>query len=420
MQPTCYGHRMRLTRDTVALGMLATAETIVWAGLFYLFPIFLLRWEVDLGWPRSDVALAFTLALAVSALASPLFGRLIDMGLSRFTLPATAAGGGVLLFALSMAETQMAFFLIWALIGFCTAGCLYEPCFAFLTRVKGINARGAITAVTLIAGFASTICYPIADALAAADGWRNAARWFAAAILLAGAPLFIISTRMLEAGATAPPPRAATSRSAAKTARRSPVFWYLATAFPLLALTHGMTISHIMPILGDRGATPTTAVWAASLIGPMQVLGRIAMITLGRNMSAVTITLISFAGIALSMFILLSASEGDWRIFAFVLLLGACYGVISITRPLVTADLLGREGFGAISGSLALPYVALLAAAPFVAVLLWRWGGYDLTIMVGAAAALAGAPLLIIAQRTALHRSQPSSNASTREISDDL
>ena len=411
---------MRISRDTAALGMLATAETIVWAGMFYLFPILLLRWESDLGWPRGDVALALTLALAVSAGASPLFGRLIDLGLSRFTLPAAAAGGGILLFFLSMVESQAGFFLAWALIGFCTAGCLYEPCFAFLTRVKGVKARGAITAVTLIAGFASTICYPIADALAAADGWRSATQWFAGAILILGAPLFFISTRMLEADATTPPPVAAFSKSAAQNARRSPVFWYLAAAFPLLALAHGMTISHIIPILGDRGAAPSTAVWAASMIGPMQVAGRIAMITAGRNMSATTITLISFGGIAVAMLILLSASEGDWRIFAFVTLLGACYGAISITKPLVTADLLGRDGFGAISGALAVPFVALMAAAPFVAVLLWRAGGYDLTIAVGAGAALAGAPLLMLARRAALQRRLASSNAAAREMSDDL
>lgn len=410
---------MRITRDTAALGMLATAETIVWAGLFYLFPILLLRWEDDLGWPRGDVALAFTLALAVNAMASPLFGRLIDMGLSRYTLPATAAVGGLALIALSQAETQTAFFLIWALIGFCTSGCLYEPCFSFLTRVKGANARPAITLVTLVAGFASTVCYPIADAIAAADGWRSATQWFAGTILVLGVPLFIISTRMLEADAKAPPPLVSASHGAARKARRSPVFWYLAAAFPLLALTHGMVISHIIPLLSDRGATQTSAVWAASLIGPMQVVGRIAMITVGRNLSAVNITLISFAGIAVSMMILLSASEGDWRIFAFVLLLGACYGIISIAKPLVTADLLGRDGFGSISGALAVPFVAFMAAAPFVAVLLWRTGGYDLTILVGCGAAMAGVPLLIMAQRAALHRPQPWSNAAAKETSDD-
>ena len=411
---------MRITRDTAALGMLATAETIVWAGLFYLFPILLLRWETDLGWPRGDIALAFTLALAVNAMASPLFGRLIDLGLSRFTLPLTALIGGLLLVALSMVDSRVEFFIIWALIGFCASGCLYEPCFAFLTRVKGARARGPITAVTLIAGFASTICYPIADALAEADGWRAAARWFAYAVLLGAVPLFFAATRMLEAQATEAPPVAAASRMAAKSARRTMAFWFLAGAFPLMALTHGMAISHIMPILADRGASPTAAVWAASLIAAMQVVGRIAMITVGRNMSATNITLISFVGMSLSLLILLTASGGDWRIFAFVIMLGAFYGVISITKPLVTADLLGRDGFGAISGSLALPFVAMMAAAPFFAVLLWRAGGYDLMIAVAAAATLIAAPLLIMARRAALRRITSSSNAAPRETSDDL
>ena len=101
-------------------------------------------------------------------------------------------------------------------------------------------------------------------------------------------------------------------------------------------------------------------------------------------------------------------------------LLGACYGVVSIAKPLVTADLLGRDGFGAISGALALPFVALMAAAPFVAVLLWRAGGYDLMIIVGAAAAFAGAPLLILARSAALRRAAASSNAAPRETTDDL
>ncbi len=61
-----------------------------------------------------------------------------------------------------------------------------------------------------------------------------------------------------------------------------------------------------------------------------------------------------------------------------------------------------------------------MAAAPFIAVLLWRAGGYDLTIMVGGVAALAGAPLLMLAQRAALRRAQPSSNAALKETSDDL
>ncbi|MEM7267995.1 MAG: MFS transporter [Pseudomonadota bacterium] len=393
-----------MSRSTTALAMIAAAETIVWAALFYFFPIMLLRWEADLGWDRGDVALAFTLALAVSALASPLFGRLIDLGLSRFTLPATAAVGGLALIFLASVQSQTVFYATWAIIGFCCAGCLYEPCFAFLTRVKGENARGAITMVTLVAGFASSISYPVADALAGAYGWRFAATVFAAAVLLIAVPLFTVSAHILQKDAIPQTVAPAQDHAAATAARRTLTFWLLATAFPLLAITHGMAISHIIPLMGDKGATHAQAVLAASLIGPMQVVGRIVMMTAGRRLSGADITLISFGGIALSMLIMLSAQSGDWRIFGFVTLLGACYGVQSITKPLVTADLLGLAGFGAISGALALPYIAAVAAAPFAAVLFWRWGGYDLMLVAGAVFTTAAVPCLWLARRSALRR----------------
>lgn len=380
--------------------MLAAAQTIVWAAFFYLFPILLLRWEADFGWTRGEVALAMTLALAVSALASPLVGRLIDLGLSRHTLPGAAAAGALLLVALTQVGTHGGFLAVWALIGLCCSACLYEPCFAFLTRVSGARARGAITTITLIAGFASTICFPVADALAEAHGWRVAALAFAGAAFFLAAPLFAVSARMLDAETRAgPPPDAKGERAAARAARERPAFWLLALAFPAAALTHGMIISHIMPIMEDRGADQGAAILAASLIGPMQVAGRLTIMTFGRRLSAATLAVISFAGIAVATGIMLTASGGDARIFAFVILLGACYGVVSIVKPLATADLLGRAGFGAINGALAVPYIACIAAAPFAAVLFWRWGGYDLTLAVGAGLAAAAALLMAAAPR---------------------
>ncbi|MEO1612047.1 MAG: MFS transporter, partial [Pseudomonadota bacterium] len=167
--------------------LIAIAETLVWAALFYTFPILLLRWEGDFGWRREEIALAFTLALAISALASPLAGRLIDRGLSRFMFPAAALFGAVMLAMLSMAETKAAFFASWALIGVATSACLYEPCFAFLTRAKGAGARSAITTVTLVAGFASTLCFPLADWIADGWGWRTAALVFAGMLGAVGA-----------------------------------------------------------------------------------------------------------------------------------------------------------------------------------------------------------------------------------------
>lgn len=382
--------------------LIAIAETLIWAALFYIFPILLLRWEADFGWAREEIALAFTLALVVSALASPFGGRLIDAGLSRWTLPGAAVFGGLALGVIALTESKAAFFGAWAAIGLACAACLYEPCFSFLTRVKGERARGAITTVTLAAGFASTLCFPVADALADAYGWRTAALVFAGVAIFLAAPLFAVAAALLEGGPRPRPAPAekAASDAAVRAAFRRPAFWLLAAAFPALAVTHGMSISHLMPILADRGATEGAAIFAASLIGPCQVAGRIAITAFAPGRTAAALAMIAAALIALAMALLFLAG-GPTTIFAAVALFGAGYGVISIVKPLVTADFLGRDGFGAISGALALPYIACTATAPFLAAILWRAGGHDLTLAVGAGLAFAGLLLLRLAGRAA-------------------
>jgi hypothetical protein len=80
---------------------------------------------------------------------------------------------------------------------------------------------------------------------------------------------------------------------------------------------------------------------------------------------------------------------------------GAAYGVASIVRPVVTAELLGRAGFGTIAGMLAMPYMLAGAAGPSVAAFLWRAGGYDLVIGLGIALLLAGFVAVRLARRGA-------------------
>ncbi|QIE54007.1 MFS transporter [Pikeienuella piscinae] len=382
---------------------LAVAETLVWAGLFYTFPILLLRWEGDFGWGRDVVALGFTLALGVSALSAPIAGRVIDSGRGALMLPVAALFGGVFLVALSLVESQAGFFALWALIGAANAFCLYEPCFAFLTRVKGAEARGPITLVTLVAGFASTIAFPLADVIADAAGWRAALRVFAALVILVAAPLFYWSARRLAAGGPARPSAEAgrADRAAARRARSTAAFWLLAAALPVIALTHGMLISHLMPILGSRGATGGTAVFAAALIGPAQVAGRIFITLFARRTAGIGLILGAYGVTGASYLLLLSAAGPDWRIFLAIIALGAANGIGAIAKPLAIAEILGRAGFGAISGALATPFIAGFAAAPFLAALLWRAGGYDLMLAAAAVMVLCGIGLLALARRSA-------------------
>jgi len=86
-----------------AFAMLAVGETVVWTCLFYVFPALLIRWESAYSWSKLQLTGAITLALFVSALLSPLFGRLIDRGKGPRLLATGALLGSVCLYLVSYA-----------------------------------------------------------------------------------------------------------------------------------------------------------------------------------------------------------------------------------------------------------------------------------------------------------------------------
>lgn len=378
---------------------MAVGQGLVWAGMFYSFPALLPHWESALGWSKASLSGAFTLALLLSALAAPAAGRLIDRGHGPHLLGASALLGALLLLALSQAHAVWHFYLVWMGLGVLMAGALYEPCFAHLTHALGTEARGAITTVTLIAGFAGTVSFPTSHLLAEAFGWRGAVVGLALVAGLAGCPLMWWGARLptdtrseSEGGAPAP-------EGALAGALRSPVFWLVSIAFATTALNHGMVLSHFLPLASERGVAAGTAVLAASLIGPMQIVGRLAMVAVQKWLSMAAICMISFAFIAAASTTLFFVALLPLLVFAFVALQGSGYGVTSIAKPVITLQYLGRRGFGVISGAVATAYMGAFALGPMAAALLHGLGGYDFVIVGCVALALAGIASFAVAGR---------------------
>ena len=104
------GRRNRVTSMAIGQGL-------VWAGMFYSFPALLPHWERGLGWSKTSLSGAFTLALLLSALMAPAAGRLIDRGHGPTLLGMSALLGAFLLLALSQADAVWHFYLIWMGLG---------------------------------------------------------------------------------------------------------------------------------------------------------------------------------------------------------------------------------------------------------------------------------------------------------------
>ncbi len=369
---------------------LAIAETIVWAAMFYSFPALLLQWERDLGWSKIELSGALTLALIVSALLAPVVGRLVDHGLGRYVFTGSAVLGALLLVLLSRVTTLWQFYAIWLALGVAMSGSLYEACFAVLTRAMGADAKKAITLVALVAGFAGTVSFPSAHALAAIVGWRGAVLTFAIAVAFVAVPLIWFACRTAEDnGKTRAPSTSAKAGDVLRIFRRA-TFWLLAVSFAMIAFDHSILLTHLLPILDERDIHSEAAILAASMIGPMQVAGRLAMMAAERHVSTLFIFAACFVAMSISALSLLGAGTTPVLLVTFVLFQGAGYGVTSIMRPVVIAEFLGREDFGVIAGMLAIPFLTATAAAPTIAALVWEKGGYDWVIWLAFAAAVVG------------------------------
>lgn len=360
----------------------AIAETLVWAAYYYSFAAFFPTWEADLGFSKSTLTGAFTISLVVAAAFAPLVGRFIDFGYGRVFFVGGAVLAAVLLLLLSQVTEVWQFYAVWFGIGVAMSGSLYEACFAIVTHSMGNQARRAITLITLAAGFASTVSFPSAHILTQLFDWRTAVVIFAIIIMVVAVPLILYGSYHAIQYSKGDVRVPSTTARKAMFVTKTVTFWFIAITFTLAACAHGMITTHMLPILTGRGFSGEAAVLGASMIGPMQVAGRLVMVVFERYVSVFIICVVSFAAIIAAGGALFFAKFVPFTIVFFIVFQGAGYGVFSIIRPTIIAELLGRRDFGIIAGLLAIGFMFGSAVAPTIASVIWEVSNYNAVILV--------------------------------------
>jgi hypothetical protein len=263
----------------------------------------------------------------------------------------------------------------WSLLGIGMAMGLYEPAFATLTGLYGRGARGPITGITLIAGFASTVGWPLSALLDAQYGWREACLIWAALHIVIGLPL----NRLLIP--PAPPPARRKLEGKAPPAPRwaMPV---LAFVFATTAFVTGAMAAHLPRLLEIAGASATMAIAASALVGPAQVGARLvefgALRLVHPLVSARLSAILHPLGAAtLALF-------GPVAVMAFAVLHGAGNGLLTIARGTVPLAIFGPIGYGLRTGLLGAPARATQAVAPLLfGVLLDQFGAASILVSTG-------------------------------------
>ncbi len=345
-------------KRSVVVSTLGITQTLSWGSSYYLTAVFADPIATDLNISKTWFFGVYSAALLLSGLLGPLAGRMIDQRGGRDVLAATNVVFAAGLILLSFANGPFGLIAAWAVIGVGMGFGLYEASFATVAGLYGREARNAITGITLFAGFASTVGWPLSSVFIDEFGWRGACLAWAALHVLVGLPmnLFLVPK--------APPPEPVIASETGKGGAVSWTMIVLAGVFAATWFVSAAMASHLPRLLQALGATPAAAVAAAALVGPAQVAARVAEFTLMRKASPLLSARVAAAMHPIGAVIL--AIVGAPAAVAFVLLHGGGNGIMTITRGTLPLALFGAAGYGLRTGILAMPTRILQGGAPLL------------------------------------------------------
>jgi hypothetical protein len=186
---------------------------------------------------------------------------------------------------------------------------------------------------------------------------------------------------------------------------QQPVYWLLVASFVSFALFYTALLFNLVPMLGERGFTTGQAVAVYAVIGPSQVAGRIVLLAMERRLTATVAGIVATMLPVAALLILGTAAPGSLSAYAFAVAFGAGMGIKTIVQATAAPEFLGREGYGALQGSIMTPIYAAQAASPFAAAMIWQiGGGYHVLERVLLLAALASAVAFALAALLAAAR----------------
>jgi predicted MFS family arabinose efflux permease len=364
---------------------LGTAQTLAWASSYYLPAMLAAPMARELGVSTPTVFAAFSAALMVSALLGPRSGAAIDRWGGRPVLMSTSLVFAAGLAALGLAQGPVSLFAAWVIIGVGMGSGLYEAAFATIVRLYGLDCRNAITGITLIAGFASTVGWPLSAYLEAELGWRSACFAWAGLHLVLGLPLNALLPR-----APAIPNLAPTAapldmpqdseRPLIPMVLLSFVFattWFISTAMA----------AHLPRLLQAAGVTLATAVFVGALIGPSQVGARLLEFGLLSRVHPLLSARIASALHPVGALVLMVFGAPAAAVFG--ILHGAGNGILTIAKGTLPLVIFGPRGYGHRQGVLMVPARVAQALSPWLfGIALDRWGSGALAVS-GALGALA-------------------------------
>lgn len=376
--------------------VLCITEIVSWGVLFYAFTVLADAIRDHEGWPLTHVVAVFTVAQLMAAGVGLWVGRRLDRHGPRVVMTGGSIVGVVSVVLIAVAPTLPVFAAAWVLAGVAMSATLYPPAFATLNHWGGAQRVRALTAVTLVAGFASTVFAPLTALLLAAGTWRSA--YLLLAIPLAATiPLhwFGLSQPWVIDRASGPGgvDVATGAQSSVEPGRRE--FWLLTVALTLGGFCIYAVVVNLVPLLTDAGLTVAEAAVALGVGGAGQVAGRLFYGPLVARLPVRPRTIVVLGAGALTTLALAWSAGSLILACAASFAAGAARGIFTLIQATAVADRWGTRAVGARTAVLSGGVMAASAFAPWLGTLLAELtGGFTTAFVVLALLGVVAAVLI--------------------------
>ena len=355
-------------------------------GLFFGYPpIFVYSFSVffkslanNFHASRTSITLAFAAANLMSSIGSPIAGRFADRwGTRNVIVCATSVFGLLLISMLFFSSSLWRVYVIFLCAGLIGGGGAAPVPYGKVISEWFDKKRGLALGLTMIGvGIGAILMPSIAQRLILAFGWRAAYAVLGCAVLIV--PTSVVALVMKDSpqklGLFADgeiskqfelKPRIEQNGVPSRAALNSSTFWLMASALFLVGISvHGCVI-HLVPLLTDRGVSPTTAAFVSSVLGVAILFGRVGSGYLLDRLFAPIVAGCFFGAAALGM-CLFWAGAGGKMVFVAALLVGLGMGAEVDVIAYMTGRYFGLRSFGEIYGYFFAIYTLSGALGPIV------------------------------------------------------
>jgi MFS family permease len=406
--------------------------TIGYGTLLYSFSLLSLEIEESFGWSTAFIYGVYSLGILLGGIAAPFLGKALDRYGAQYLMAAGSLIMACCLYGLSIFNSKIEFVVYLLLLEVLSILVLYESAFvaivkaiptkkyktqthtqtknsdgSLVTKIKE-STRLSITQITLMAGFASTIFWPLIAYLLSITHWRDVYVMMSLLHLMVCFPLHLYCLRA--------PPKShldkvkknndkidskrlldsveersikedlVEEKSFVKKLRISGQQWktelLLALSFGGVAFcVNGLQI-HIFSIMKMLTVEHGLAVLAGSLIGPFQVVSRLIDICLSSRITPIFLGALSTICMLCGLFFLVSASViSGYAVLLFAIFFGMGQGLTNIVRGSIPFYLFGDKHYGEITGRINGVRIIMTAIAPLSLSMLMNHTSVEVVLM---------------------------------------